>query len=401
MDDCEITDHQIEKHHLTEKQVPLSVRWETKDVRHDLNREFGFNEAESSIALSLTSEFRGRGRYTSYSLHAEWYSRHKDRILSYRKVKAAFEGFEQAGLIENHKQKPGKLGLQSYARAKIELVERVELVFSPEKRLIIIEPREPIIIRDKDGVPTHFDENRETRRMRRELEALNECTRATDIKGPGSVISGLFSGPLSRIFNLSRDRCGRLYVQGGGIQSMTKAARKQITIDGEPVNEIDYKNLHPVMLYSEAGLKAPPDCYDIHGWVRELRPLIKVALLIMINAKTKNTARCAIVNHKTMELVCEKGSPKAFWTADQLMDDVAKFHHAISESFYSDAGARLMRRDSDIAAAVMLDMMSHGVCVQCIHDSFLVQVSKSHLLEESMKRAAYEGGLKTIELKYA
>ena len=34
-------------------------------------------------------------------------------------------------------------------------------------------------------------------------------------------------------------------------------------IDGEPMLELDYKSIHPSLLYAEKGLTVPSDCYDI------------------------------------------------------------------------------------------------------------------------------------------
>ena len=179
---------------------------------------------------------------------------------------------------------------------------------------------------------------------------------------------------------------------------MKKAARNQVLMNGEPVVEIDYKTLHPAILYAEAGAPLPNDCYEIPGWPRELRPLIKVALLIMINAKTKSTARFAIAHHQTMTAVCVAGSQEALATADRLMSDIRRVHKPISGAFHSDAGARLMRMDSDIAEAVMLTMLAQGVLVLCVHDSFLVPVSKAGMLEEAMICAAHGCSLMSIQL---
>src|SRR3954451_7617333 len=88
----------------------------------------------------------------------------------------------------------------------------------------------------------------------------------------------------------------------------------------------------------------------------------------------------------------------AMATADRLIQDVKRVHAPIAGAFHSDAGARLMRLDSDIAESVMHLMLAQGVLVLPVHDSFLVPASKATALEEAMKKAAHEAGIEAIKL---
>ena len=47
-------------------------------------------------------------------------------------------------------------------------------------------------------------------------------------------------------------------------------------------------------------------------------------------------------------------------------------HADIAHAFGSDAGARLMRKDSDLAEQVVLDMIRQGVVPLSVHDSYIV-----------------------------
>jgi hypothetical protein len=228
-------------------------------------------------------------------------------------------------------------------------------------------------------------------RMRRSLEQLNEAIRSTDI-------SDNAASPLVRIFNRNFRRGGRFYAQGGGWQSMKKEARKQIAIAGESVVEIDYRTLHPAILYAKAGAPLPKDCYAIDGWPR---PLVKTALLVLINAKNRASARLAIAHHNTMAAIATPGSHGAMAAAARLIDDVKRVHRPIAWAFHTDKGAELMNIDSHLAETVMHLMLRQGVVVLPVHDSFLVPASKAELLEEAMLKAAHEVGFMALQIAYA
>ncbi|PDS45377.1 hypothetical protein CO662_36750 [Rhizobium anhuiense] len=227
--------------------------------------------------------------------------------------------------------------------------------------------------------------------MRLRLATMNEAIRTT-------MFTGVIPDAMVRIFNKSFNRGGRFYALGGSWQSMSKDARKQIRIGGEPVVEIDYKTLHPALLYAQAGAKMPDDCYQMNGWPR---PLVKVALLILVNAKKEHEARAAIARHDHMALLTRPGSQEAYSLASDLMAAIKARHVGIADAFHSDKGAELMRLDSDLAETVMHVMLLAGVVVLPVHDSFLVQESKAEMLEEVMLRVAYEAGYESLRVEHA
>ncbi|MBY5743530.1 hypothetical protein HFO28_07975 [Rhizobium leguminosarum] len=254
-----------------------------------------------------------------------------------------------------------------------------------------VPPRETIILRDADGRASDYRESSETRKMRLKLATMNEAIRTT-------MFTGVIPDAMVRIFNKTFNRGGRFYALGGSWQSMSKDARKQIRIGGEPVVEIDYKTLHPALLYAQAGAKMPDDCYQMNGWPR---PLVKVALLILVNAKKEHEARAAIARHDHMALLTRPGSQEAYSLASDLMAAIKARHVGIADAFHSDRGAELMRLDSDLAETVMHVMLLAGVVVLPVHDSFLVQESKAEMLEDVMLRVAYEAGYESLRVEHA
>jgi hypothetical protein len=328
----------------------------------------------------------------SYSRHKPHYSvprRYRSRLYTYRRIVGAADHLDALGLIAHHRTAPNQRGWQSSMKATPELITITNRIISTG-RLEPAKPPEGILLRDVDGALIDYRDTASTMRMRRKLDQINEAIRSTDI-------SDHMAAPLMRIFNRNFQRGGRFYAQGGGWQSMQKEARKRITIDGEPVVEIDYKTLHPAILYAQAGMPLPEDCYAIDGWPR---PLVKLALLVLINAKNWAAARHAIAHHDTMAAIATPGSPEAKEEAARLIAAVKHTHSRIKWSFHSDQGAKLMRIDSELAESVMHTLLRQGILALPIHDSFLVPASKAKLLEEAMLRAAHEAGFVALQTDY-
>src|SRR5690606_163501 len=110
----------------------------------------------------------------------------------------------------------------------------------------------------------------------------------------------------------------------------------------------------------QTGASLPEDSYAIDGWPRDL---VKVGLLILVNAKTMQEARFAIAHHHAMETAAAPGSQDAFRAADALMAEVKRVHRPIAWAFHSDKGAELMSLDSVMAENVMHIMMMAGIVV--------------------------------------
>lgn len=135
---------------------------------------------------------------------------------------------------------------------------------------------------------------------------------------------------LHRVFNdVEMTLGGRFY--GGWWQEVPRGYRQYIVMNGKPMVEYDFANLHPRILYAEAGLIPPDDCYsDVYpkcpGWVMpdpdNMRKAVKIALNAMLNA--------------TAEL---KRPPRAFRRKDcncswaQLSAAILERHHLIADKF--------------------------------------------------------------------
>ena len=189
-----------------------------------------------------------------------------------------------------------------------------------------------------------------------------------------------------RVFNDAEMTLGgRFY--GGWWQEVPKGYRHYIVMNAKPMVEFDYANLHPRILYAEAGLTPPDDCYSgIYPEFTEglmppnssLRKTVKIALNAMLNA-TKPLNR----------------PPRGFRKSDcncswkDLCEAILKKHQPIADKFFTGQGLRLQRIDSEIAEYVMLHFAKHDMPILPLHDSFLIRSGYEESLEQVMQEAFY------------
>lgn len=373
--------------HDDDLQKPLSLRFESKQFWEDLRRELKVDQTGAAIILDICST-PDEVSYSRTARHYDMPHRYRNPLYTWRRIVSQVDYLSDLGLIHHTKCPPGWRGWQSAISATDEL-RAICADVTAGKRLELVRPSETIMLRDKSGKLIDYRETRDIDRMRRRLERLNEAI-------IGAHVDPNFTAPLARIFNRDMSRGGRFYAMGTSWQNVKAEARRTLTIDGEAVAELDYKTLHPAILYAEAGATMPIDCYTIAGWPRKL---VKVAMLTLINAPTKQTARLAIAHSERMAEVAEVGSQEAIRAADQLIEAIKRMHRPIAGSFHSDAGARLMNIDAEIAEAVMTIMLAKGVVVLPVHDSFLVQASKADELEAAMLEAAHKAGFYALEVE--
>jgi hypothetical protein len=326
----------------------------------------------------------GPDRWTSYSRNKSSYSRGQRYFRStytYRAIVPAVDQLDAEGLLDHQKMPQGNRGFQSRFRASDVLLKELG------KLPVIYQPVELLILRDLYGDLVDYRDNRETRRMRKNLRTINEALLSQEIGIEGRIVregdpmdnGGRARVQMHRVFNRSGfDLGGRFY--GSFWQNSPKAERKLITIGGMETVEHDYASLHIRLLYQEAGkpLRDGDDPYDLADWPRKQ---VKIAMLIAINAPTETAAVKAIALHVFGSL----------YRADQakaraLLRDVKAKHVDIAHAFGSDAGARLMRKDSDITEQIMMDMIRQGVVPLSIHDSYIVPADQGGKLEEAMDR---------------
>ncbi|OGR35564.1 MAG: hypothetical protein A2051_14215 [Desulfovibrionales bacterium GWA2_65_9] len=193
---------------------------------------------------------------------------------------------------------------------------------------------------------------------------------------------------LCRVFNVDFDHGGRFYRHWA--QGIPRELRRFIRINGKPVMELDFKAIHPTLLYAERGLTFEGEVYVPPGWPDAFRPVFKLLMLAAINADDLADA----VKGARDGLRCDPGLLAAFpeclkdgWLVPAF-DALAKLHKPIAGEFFTGAGLRLQRKDSEVAERVMLTLLDRGVVAVPVHDSFLVAHPHTDILREAMLAAS-------------
>ena len=373
-----------------DKHIPLGVKYETKPIWRDIQLVFGVGPTGAAIVVAAFEAFFA-GRPVSYSRNRNFYGSHRHQLMTYNSVTSAVDHLAATGWIHHHRQPAGVRGWQSWFEATTELVDAMQDILAQTPRLRLARLPATTILRDENGKPLVHRRTREIDRQDKRTEAFNEAITAAEIAYPEKsnvvYLSGL-ACPMARIYNKTFMRGGRFYPMGTSWQNIKAETRRKLTIDGEPVVELDFDGMHVAMLYAEAGLPLPEDCHDIYGWDRKL---VKVATFTLINAKNEKSARLSIANSEHIALLAKPGSQEAIAFAHRLINDIKRKHAPIARDLHSDAGARLMRKDSDIAEAVMVELiLRNGIVALPVHDSFLVPESKRDELERAMVEASYK-----------
>ena len=263
------------------------------------------------------------------------------------------------------------------------------------------------------GNKLEFEDDSETNRMRKVLLDYNLMIRAADISlHPDAEVEPEYKPvdfdrkKTKRTFNNGGwENGGRFY--GGWWVNTKKELRKYITIDGQSTTEIDYSSHHIVILYSYNGIdyyadyNGYGDPYTLDGYEGrdDVRDFFKVVLLTCLNTKSANGAASAIrmkISHDEIELPEGVDIPTA-------IPEFERKHHAISEYFYSGVGMRLQLADSEIAESIIMELVSQGVPVLAVHDSFVCKDEHVDLVSTTMKQKLQEYMLDfeiTPNLKY-
>lgn len=367
-----------------ERDIPLAIKYETSSIWPEIKRLFGVDATGAAIAMALL-EASLADKMTSYSRSRQFYDvRDCHPMISYRKVTRAADALDAGGWIIHHKQCPGGRGWQSAMAATPEFLGALNRLARP---LPLAIPRKTVILRNEHGQSIDVPKTRMVGRMERKISEFNEVLAVTDARTADGVSVG---ATVVRIFNENMNRGGRLYGLGASWQNIPAKERPRISIDGEPVVELDYSTLHPSLLYAEVGQAPPHDCYAIGNWPR---PLVKKALLVLINASNLHQVRRYIAHCDEMAALGPADEQDALHTASRVIGDIKAVHRPIAKFFHDDTGARLMRVDSDLAVAVMSKLLRQGILALPVHDSFLVPARHADALEDAMLESAVDLGL--------
>jgi hypothetical protein len=371
------------------RDLPLTFRWRTdaepiaalglepaRSSRHD--------DARNAVLTEATLAYE-TNRWVSFSRRPAWYvgrARYCGASYGYNPVLGAVAEGVDAGLLEEERASPRIRGRQSRFRA------------TPLLHAILNGARirsclhEVIWLRDEQRRVVNYADTALTGRLRKEIEAVNTIMAKieVDLAGPdvqraGSywIVSGTWLLPTApavrRVFNRSSfEKGGRLY---GWWQSLSSANRSHILLNGEPVLEPDYAQIHAQIIYALNGIPLAGDAYETGEFPRAWG---KKAFNIGINAKNKFGAIAAISDELKISRL----------QATKLLGAITVKHQRVSDIFCSDAGVALMKIDGDITLRAVQLCQSQGVAVLPVHDSLIVPAPHAERTAEIMKAAFRE-----------
>lgn len=355
--------------------------------------------------------------------------------------KFVINNLSAAGYIENHSQKAGYKDKSSRMRCTQKLAALIEgeqlswasISIDPTANTIVMKSKKNTKGNRKE-VPFNDGDDPRIPQMRQNLETINKKLGETLINifvtdqqqadinkklrnDPDHLALDFTRRKLHRPFvNNSWDEGGRFY--GGWWQGVPSEYRQYIQIEGKQTVEWDYSAIHPSILYAKAGLTKPNDAYDIPGWDRQHRPLIKKAFNQLINSskstKPKGKWRTLAPNvepdqipegwDKLEDYQRAPHRRKAFKDLtgklyDDLLQDIINHHEPIADVFFTQSWGAMQRLDSDIAEQVMIELYDQDIVVLPIHDSFIVRGGFEGYLKSAMNRAYQEHVLAVPGLK--
>lgn len=273
------------------------------------------------------------------------------------------------------------VGRQTTIQAAPSLIRRIkdndlwftDLDTSESEEIIILKAEKA---RGESGDWLEYEDTPDTLHYRSELRSINEWLSQADIEFDQMSASDIDPNArrLRRVFNNgSFTQGGRLY--GGFWMNLKKEVRrKDISIEGEAVVELDYGQMALRQLYARAGAKpAKGDLYEVPGvpWRQGVKTVINAALY-----STKQQLR--------MPQGARKHIPENV-SFKKVFDVIADYHAPITRYFFTGIGMELMFEESEIMIQVLHRARERGKVALPIHDSVLTAQSSAPLIKKIME----------------
>jgi len=317
-------------------------------------------------------------------------------VLDWKKTRYTRAGESTTKLIkELHEQ--GYIELKKgFRNEKEPWKSRISRIWPTDKLLeyfpeypndVVYDPVEVVILRDDDRKLIDYNDTARTREVRKILTWANRVNQSADIKYNGFKRYTLYPS-LVAIFRRRFTLYGRLHTRGyRHYQGLSSDERKKITINGDPVVELDFSGLHPSLLYANVGIQLYKDAYSLADEWPVSRKFLKHILLCMLNAKDEVTAESSINywlfrhNYQRVKL-----NNFGITSVKPLITEFRNAHKPIEHYFCSgsETGLRIMNQDSRIALDIVDHFAKRNIPILAVHDSFIVQEKYEDELRETM-----------------
>lgn len=246
-----------------------------------------------------------------------------------------------------------------------------------------------IHVRGEDKIDIDYIEDETMTQMENLVRSVNKMNEGHEIRDKdNNILTNIYC----RIFNGDTEHGGRWYrADVLSITNRVSHERLDITIDGQPVCEVDYSNLHFRIVSAMEGIplwSIPDDLYSSildDPTNKTDRKIIKFAVNIMFNCESEEQARMAIqsaINKLSEEEKKEYTCGKASLVILQIYEAYPDFKYIFFED--SLLGLKLQNADSCLAADILQEMLKRNIPCLPVHDSFIVPLDKMDFLAETM-----------------
>ena len=261
-----------------------------------------------------------------------------------------------------------------------------------QSELVYRETLQTILLRNEEKELIDYDDTPKTKSMRRVVQELNEVNASyAFVDSDGRLLD---NSQIVRIFNGSFASGGRFYRHdiltlpnsilddnGNKVRLEPWKTRLGVTIDGENVAEVDYMCLHPTLLYDLSRLERPwlNDLYTYLGAGSvEERNALKVAVNVLLNARTKKAAIWALEN--------ELPKYARGLNAREIVQNIEQKLSSVKHMFCCNqsTGLWLQNVESEIMSRVVGMFVQENAPLLPVHDSAIVREKDVDKLVERM-----------------
>ena len=304
-------------------------------------------------------------------------SRYSKGIAKRKAIQQVLRALESAGLVI---EKKGYWNIAEYDRG-------IETRWFPSDRFkslvdghrieatpLDLDSVELIILKDSNKRPCGYSDTPTTNSMRSLIRAMNYLNLGAEWSCNGLRMGADYL-TCKRVFNNGAfEFGGRFYLN---MQNVPKASRATITINGQPIIEVDYSSHHPRLLYNLAGLEAPEDCYQI-GMPRHVA---KHGFMLAINCSSMEMAVNEFVSNSDYPEINKKE------LARNVLEAIQQAHQPISHMLFKGVGLRLQHTDSAITEKIVGGAVGLGIPILPVHDSYVVAEQNRGWLVDMMQQA--------------
>lgn len=396
----------LEMSEALEELVPELKKTTAAKTTHRSNLKKCLSTILSNLVSNYTADVE---RYTIYGRDDKDYpdKRYNPIEIKLSGAIAVIDGLDELGYLENHK---GYSLSQYYYNRKSRVRATPAFIDMLERRtgfnafhIQELEASEVVILRAKGetrygrqistGEDYKYTDTRETKRMRRQLEAYNEALEAVDITidpsftMPPEVLYNAGNKKYRRVFNWKSFKLGGRY-SGPWWQGVSKEVRTQIVIDGEPTVECDYTAQHVHLMYHIAGysywdiFEAGDDPYSVEGFGTEYRKFFKQVFLKITSSKSRKGLNIGMGRWVNEQAHYKEMDNKAATTA--FIYKHSRLLPFLYRKYSETLSLELQNTDSYVSEYVITELLKHGIIALDIHDSYIVQRKHESILRQVM-----------------